>query len=192
MPDITFQADVAAAVAAMRRGGVIAYPTDTVWGIGCDASCQEAVRRVYEIKRRADSKALITLVADRDMLERHVGCLSPSALSLIRESDRPLTVVYPEGMGVAGNLLAPDGSIGIRITTEAFSQALCRELGGPVVPTSANFSGEPSPAVFAEIDPSLLGMLDYVAHYRRSDTSRALPSRVCRLEADGTVKILRP
>lgn len=192
MPDITFQADVAAAVAAMRRGGVIAYPTDTVWGIGCDASCQEAVKRVYEIKRRADSKALITLVADRGMLVRHVGMIPPEASSLLEQTDRPLTVVYPSGSGVAPGLLAPDGSIGIRITSEAFSQALCRVLGGPVVSTSANFSGMPSPAIFSEIDPSLLGMLDYVAHYRRTDTSRAIPSRVCRLDNDGTVKILRP
>lgn len=188
---MTMNTDIAAAVAAMRLGGVILYPTDTVWGIGCDASNPEAVARVYAIKHRADSKALITLVDSWKMLRRLVGEVPQQAREMM-ESPRPTTVIFPSARGVAPGLLAPDGSIGVRLTREEFSATLCRELGGPVVSTSANLSGEPSPRFFHEISPDIINAVDYVALTRRADLTPSQPSMVVALCPDGSINILRP
>lgn len=184
--------DLRAAVDTLRRGGVILYPTDTVWGIGCDATRSEAVKRVYEIKRRVDSKALITLVSSVDDLYRYVADVPAIAADLIEVSDRPLTIVYDRGINLAPELLAEDGSVGLRVTGEAFSAALCRGLRRPVVSTSANISGCPTPAAFAEISPEIVDAVDYVVQYRRDDRRPARPSSVIKLGADSTVKIIRP
>lgn len=177
----------------MREGGVILYPTDTVWGLGCDARNAEAVSRIFALKRREDSKALITLVGTVEMLEATVGTIPAEAERLISDpSGRPVTIVYPHAEGVAANLLAPDGSIGVRLTSELFSSMLCRELGAPVVSTSANISGEPAPDCFYVIDALLLEEVDYVAYYRRDDTAPSIPSKVVKLNHDGSVTTLRP
>lgn len=190
---MTFQDDVCNAVSVMKNGGVILYPTDTVWGIGCDATCHDAVRKVYEIKHRADSKALISLVGDEDTLEKYVGVeFVGVARQIISDCDRPVTIVYPACLNMADNLLAADGSAGIRVTHEVYSSALCRELDAPVVSTSANVSGEVAPAVFKEISPEILNAVDYVAHYRRDDESVSKPSRVVKINSDGSTVILRP
>ncbi len=190
---MTFQDDVRNAVSVMRHGGVILYPTDTVWGIGCDATCRDAVRKVYEIKRRADSKALISLVDDERNLEKYIGGdVLDVAVSIIADSDRPTTIVYPDCRNLADNLLASDGSAGLRVTRERYSSELCRELGVPVVSTSANISGEPAPAIFKEISPEIIGAVDYVAFYRRDDESLSIPSRVLKINPDGSTVILRP
>lgn len=189
---MTLSEDIANAVAAMRCGGVIVYPTDTVWGIGCDARSPEAVRKVFAIKHRADSKALITLVSSVEMLGRHTCELSDDALTLATETDRPVTVVYPRGRDVATELMADDGSIGIRLTREEVSAALCDALGAPVVSTSANISGQPAAGCFADIDSRILEAADYVMLARRDDTTPAQPSKVVKLLPDGTIKILRP
>lgn len=175
----------------MKRGGVIVYPTDTVWGIGCDATCSEAVRRIYEIKRRTDSKALICLVADEEMLRHHVGSVPQAVSDSLSGFDRPTTVIYPEARNVAPELLAPDGSIGIRVTSEEFSCGLCKALGNAVVSTSANISGHPAPAIFSEISQEILAQADYVAASRRSDTSKSAPSRVILITPEGEIKVLR-
>ena len=188
----TYLDDLRRAVAVMRSGGVIAYPTDTVWGIGCDASCSEAVRKVFEIKRRADSKALITLVSDENMLARYIADgMSDVCRDIITESNRPVTVVYPGGVNVAPELLADDGSIGIRIVRSGFASDLCREFGGAVVSTSANISGCPTPAVYNEISSEILDGVDYVAEVGRGDSSPSLPSRVIKLMPDGQILIIR-
>ena len=140
---MTLVQDINEAVAVLKRGGVILYPTDTVWGIGCDATDSRAVRRVFEIKRRADSKALITLVADIADIGRFTSVDPQMALRLTEETDRPTTVVYPGARGLAPELLAEDGSVGVRLTREKVSATLCREFGRPLVSTSANISGEP-------------------------------------------------
>ena len=184
--------DIEAAVEVMRRGGVIAYPTDTVWGIGCDAACAVAVHRIYEIKHRADSKALITLVADEDMLAGYIeGEIPQACLDYLRESDRPTTIVYPKGRNVASELLAEDGSIGIRITRDNYSNDLCRKLGGAVVSTSANISGEPAAKVYGDISKKILDSVDYVAFSCRDSVEALCPSRVVKLTEDGEIIVLR-
>lgn len=190
-----YREDIRAAVAALRKGGIILYPTDTVWGIGCDATNAVAVRRVFEIKRRADAKALITLVGSLAQLERTVSGIPEVAYQLIEFSDRPLTIVYDGASpysGIAPELLAPDGAIGVRVTTEDFSRSLCLAFGKPLVSTSANISGAPTAATFAEISPEILDAADYVCTSRRDDTTPAKPSTVMRLSEDGAFKVIRP
>lgn len=190
--DYDYTYDLHKAVAALRSGGVIAYPTDTVWGIGCDATCSEAVKKVFEIKHRADSKALITLVADEDMLAGHIADgAGRCGIEYVSASDRPVTVVYPGGRDVAPELLAADGSIGIRIVRDGFASDLCRALGGPIVSTSANISGEPAPAVYGSIEPALLDRLDYVALTGRDNAAPSRPSKVVKITDTGDIIILR-
>jgi len=163
-----------------------------VWGIGCDATDSDAVRKVFDIKHRVDSKALITLVADEEMLMRHIdGAIPPQCAGCVSEADRPVTVVYPGGRDVAPELLAADGSIGIRIVRDGFAADLCRALGGPVVSTSANISGEPSPAVYGEITDDVLHAMDYVAMTGRDNLAPSRPSRVVKLTDNGDIIILR-
>lgn len=191
MEQIDLNKDIDAAVRVLDEGGVILYPTDTVWGIGCDACNPAAVEKVYRIKNRPDSKALITLVGSVGDLERWVEIVPPVAVDMISGSERPVTVVFDKGRGLAPNLLAADGSVGLRVTSEAYSRALCDRLGRPVVSTSANVSGFPSPAFYAEISPEILSLVDYVACYRRDDIVPRQPSQVVKISSDGTVKILR-
>ena len=176
---------------ALKRGGVIIYPTDTVWGIGCDATDSKAVRRVFEIKRRADSKALITLVDSVAALERVVTDVPEVAYQLVDVAVEPMTVVYDRGIGVAPELLAEDGSIGARITSEEFSRELCRRFRRPIVSTSVNISGEPAPHSFDEINPELLGQVDYVCQSNRDAPWASKPSTVIKLSSGGVIKILR-
>lgn len=186
-----YRADVLAAVKVLRAGGVILYPTDTVWGLGCDARDSAAVRRVFDIKRRADSKALITLVDSPAMLDRVVDEVPEVAEQLIEAAVDPVTIVYDRGRGVALELLAPDGSIGVRLTREPFSAALCHGLGAPLVSTSANISGQPAPDCFARISPDILSAVDYVCLSRRSEAPGARPSSVIKISAGGLFTILR-
>lgn len=190
-PPPQYKEDIEAAVAAMRRGGVIAYPTDTVWGLGCDARNSEAVRRIFAIKRRCEAKALITLVDSLAMLDRTVAEVPEVAEQLIDVAVDPVTIIYDRGTGVAPELLAEDGSIGVRLTREPFSAALCRAMRGPVVSTSANFSGEPTPLDFRSIDPALLAEVDYVCLSRRDEAPAAKASSVIKISAGGLFKILR-
>lgn len=189
---MTFGEDVDNAVRCMRDGGIILYPTDTVWGIGCDATDSSAVRRVFEIKRRADAKALISLVGSIGMLERYVKDIPEVAYELVELADRPLTVVYDTPAGLARELLAADGSAGIRLTRERYSKELCMRLRRPVVSTSANVSGCPTPTFFAEITDEIVAAVDYVASYRRDDDTPHRSSSVIKIGNDCRVKILRP
>lgn len=186
--------DIRAAVATIRKGGVILYPTDTVWGIGCDATDSTAVRKIFDIKRRADSKALITLVGSLAQLERTVEGIPDVAYQLIEFSDKPVTIVY-DGVAphscIADELLADDGSIGVRVTSESFSKSLCLALGKPIVSTSANISGQPTAANFNDINPEIISAVDYVCTSRRDETGKVKPSSIIRLCADGKFKIIR-
>lgn len=184
--------EVRRAAEVVRRGGVILYPTDTVWGIGCDATNPDAVRKVYELKRRTDNKALITLVASVDDAAFYIDEMPEVAEQLIAYSEKPITIVYDRGIRLAPNLLGEDGSVGIRVTKEEFSNALCRHLRKPLVSTSANISGEPTPAVFPEISNEIINAVDYVVNYRRDDLTLRQPSTVMRLGNGGEFKILRP
>lgn len=187
----TFNEDLRWAVEVMRRGGVVLYPTDTVWGIGCDATNAEAVRRVYEIKRRAESKALIVLVDSMAKLSGCVREVPDMAWSLVELADKPLTIIYDGARNLAGNLIAEDGSVAIRVTEERFSKALCRRMHVPVVSTSANVSGEPTPKNFSEISQAIVGAVDYVVRYRQDDTAKPNPSSIIKLGINGEVKVIR-
>ena len=187
----TFNEDLRWAVEVMRRGGVVLYPTDTVWGIGCDATNAEAVRRVYEIKRRAESKALIVLVDSMAKLSGCVREVPDMAWSLVELADKPLTIIYDGARNLAGNLIAEDGSVAIRVTEERFSKALCERMHVPVVSTSANVSGEPTPKNFSEISQAIVGAVDYVVRYRQDDTAKPNPSSIIKLGINGEVKVIR-
>lgn len=184
--------EVAKAAEIVKRGGLILYPTDTVWGIGCDASNPEAVKKVYALKRRADNKAMIVLVSSADEVGNYVESMPDIARDLIEVSENPLTIVYDRGTRLAPELLGEDGTVGIRVTREAFSANLCRKLRRPLVSTSANISGEPAAALFPEISEEIINGVDYVVDYRRDDLQRKRPSTVMRLSSNGVFKILRP
>ncbi len=188
---MTLDSDIAAAVDCLRHSGVILYPTDTVWGLGCDATDPKAIHKIYELKRRAEAKALITLVSDIRMLERYVDDIPEVALQLVEAAVNPITVVYDSPVNLAPQLLAADGSAALRITSETYSRRLCRELRRPVVSTSANISGMPAPAFFNQISPEIINAVDYVASFRRDDTTPRTPSTVIKISNDSTFKILR-
>lgn len=183
--------DVKAAVDVLRRGGLILYPTDTVWGIGCDATNSEAVRKVYALKRRNDSKALITLVDSVASLERVVDEVPDVAYELLEAAVDPITVVYDHGVGVAPELLADDGSIGVRVTSEEISRAICRTLRRPLVSTSANISGMSAPRSFDQISAEIVDGVDYVCLSKRLDPWPEKPSTVIKISRGGLFRILR-
>ena len=191
---MTQQEDIKQAIEVMRRGGVILYPTDTVWGIGCDATNAEAVKRVYDIKQRDDSKALICLVDSDSRLQRYVRNVPDVAWQLIdslQEGDRPTTLILDGAINLAENLIADDGSIGIRITQEPFSKELCFRFQKAIVSTSANISGEPAAQNYRDIDPRILEAVDYVCWSRRQEHKPHMPSSLIRLRQDGQVEIIR-
>ncbi len=183
--------DIKNAVETMRRGGVILYPTDTVWGIGCDATNVEAVEKVYRIKRRSDAKAMICLVDSDVRLQRYVRDMPAVAWDLLTLSTSPTTVILDNVWGLAENLYAEDGSLGIRITREEFSKALCYAMQKPIVSTSANISGEPAAQNYRDISGEILGAVDYVCLTRRGEHLPHKPSAIIKLRADGTVTIIR-
>ncbi len=184
--------DIKAALDVLQKGGVILYPTDTIWGLGCDACNEEAVKRIYAIKKRIDSKSMLVLMENAALLERYVAEVPEIAYDLIELSEKPLTIIYDGAKNLAKNLIAEDGSIGIRLTTEAFSGDLIRRFKRPVVSTSANISGKPSPACFDEIEQEIIDAVDYVVKYRQDDTSKAVPSSIMKLGRGGEIKIIRP
>ena len=175
----------------MAAGGIILYPTDTIWGIGCDATNEKAVQRVYELKRRADNKAMLVLMDSEAKLDRYVSDVPDIAWDLISVSDKPLTIIYSSAKNLATNLLGADGSVGIRITNEEFSKKLCERFRKPLVSTSANVSGEPSPANFSEVSEVIKEGVDYIVSYRQDDMSRPNPSSIIKLDKGGVIKIIR-
>ena len=183
--------DIRKAVEVLRQGGTILYPTDTIWGIGCDATNPEAVRKVFEIKRREDSKALICLVDSPGRLQRYVRNVPDVAWDIIDLATRPTTVILNGAAGLAPNLLAEDGSVGLRVTSEVFSQQLCYRFQKAIVSTSANISGEPAPQTFADISEEIKNAVDYVCLSRQRDTSRHEPSSIIQLTPTGEVTIIR-
>ncbi len=188
---MNYNEEIKKAVEVMRNGGVILYPTDTIWGIGCDATNEEAVKKVYEIKKRADSKALICLVDSEAKIDFYVKDVPPVAWDLIELSTKPLTVIYDGARNLAPNLLAEDGSVGIRVTNEEFSKQLCLRFRKAVVSTSANISGEPSPKSFADISDEIKNAVDYIVGVRQNEKGGAKPSSIIKLGAGGVVQVIR-
>ena len=175
----------------MNEGGVILYPTVTIWGIGCDATNEEAVRRVYQIKQRSDSKAMLVLVDSPVKVDFYVQDVPEVAWDLIEVADKPLTIIYSGARNLASNLIAEDGSVGIRVTNEEFSKHLCQQFRKAIVSTSANISGQPSPANYSEITEELKSMVDYVVGYRQEEMGPPKPSSIIKLDKGGVIKIIR-
>ena len=184
--------DIKKACQVMREGGVILYPTDTIWGIGCDATNEEAVRRVYEIKQRADSKAMLVLVDTPVKVDFYVQDVPEIAWDLIDVADKPLTIIYSGARNLAPNLLAEDGSVGIRVTNEEFSRRLCQQFRKAIVSTSANISGQLSPRNFAEISDDIKSAVDYIVSFRQEEKANPKPSSIIKLGARGEIQIIRP
>lgn len=190
------KSDLEEAVRVLREGGVIVYPTDTVWGIGCDATNEEAVQKIYSLKHRADTKSMLVLLDAPGKLQGYVEEIPEAAWDLLEctsdGTQRPMTIIYPNARNLAKNLIAEDGSIGIRITGEAFSKALCERLKRPIVSTSANISGEPTAKNFSQISQQVLAQADYVCRYRRDDEEEKQPSSIVKLGLHNEIQIIRP
>ena len=192
---MTREEDIKKAVETMRKGGVILYPTDTVWGIGCDATNAEAVKRVYEIKQRDDSKALICLVDSDARMQRYFRNVPDVAWQLVdslKEGDgKPTTLILDGAINLADDLIAEDGSVGMRITNEPFSKELCFRFQKAIVSTSANISGEPAAQNYCDIDPKIIEAVDYVCWSRRQEHKPHTPSSIIKLKENGEVEIIR-
>ena len=183
--------DIRTAVQTLRGGGLILYPTDTIWGIGCDASNEEAVRRIFQLKRREDSKAMICLVDSADRMQRYLRQVPDVAWDVVEYADKPLTLILDGAVNLAPSLIAEDGSVGIRVTKENISHELCYRFQKAIVSTSANISGEPSPACYDEISEEIRQGVDYIMRSRQNDTSKSKPSQIIKLGLDGQIKIIR-
>lgn len=183
--------EIKSIVETLRSGGVIAYPTDTIWGLGCDATNQEAVEKIYQIKQRSDAKALLTLVDNENRLAQYIEEVPEVAWQLLEVADKPLTIIYPGARNLAPNLLAEDGSIGIRIPKDDFCQKLIQQFRKPIVSTSANLSGQPAPSFFDEISEEILSQVDYVVEYRQDDKTPCQASGIIKLGLGGEITIIR-
>jgi len=179
------------ALEALRKGGTILYPTDTVWGIGCDARNKDAVAKVFKIKQRAEYKSMVTLVCDNTMLNRYVKEVPEVAWDLLEAADTPLTIIYPGARMLAENVIAADGSVGIRMVKDEFCRNLIHKFGKPIVSTSANISGDPSPSAFNEIKLDILNKVDYVVNLRQKENTGAQPSTIIKVAMNGEFKIIR-
>ena len=179
------------ALAVLKDGGIILYPTDTVWGIGCDANNQEAVSKIYALKQREETKAMICLVADNRMLKKYVKKVPQVAQNIFDVAENPITIIYDDGQNLAQNLIGADKTIAIRIPDDEFCYQLSRKLNGGIVSTSANISGEPTPKSYKEISPDILKGVDYIVNLQK-DKIMAKPSSIIKLSGDGVVKVIRP
>lgn len=183
--------DIKTAVQTLRKGGLILYPTDTIWGIGCDASNEDAVRRIFQLKQREDSKAMICLVDSANRMQRYLRQVPDVAWDLVEFAEKPLTLILDGAVNLAPSLIAEDGSVGIRVTRENISHELCYRYERAIVSTSANISGEPSPSCFAEISDEIKNGVDYIMLSRQNDLSKCKPSQIIKLGLDGQIQIIR-
>lgn len=183
--------DIKTAVQTLRKGGLILYPTDTIWGIGCDASNEDAVRRIFQLKQREDSKAMICLVDSANRMQRYLRQVPDVAWDLVEFAEKPLTLILDGAVNLAPSLIAEDGSVGIRVTRENISHELCYRYERAIVSTSANISGATSPSCFAEISDEIKNGVDYIMLSRQNDLSKAKPSQIIKLGLDGQIQIIR-
>lgn len=186
-----FQQAIREAVQVLNQGGVILYPTDTVWGLGCDATNSEAVRRIFAIKRRADSKAMLSLTDAVGRVDYYFDRVPEIAWDLWEVADKPLTLILPRARNVAPELIAADGTMGMRITHEAVSNALCARLRRPLVSTSANISGEPTARCFADISQEVKQAVDYIVPLRQSEAANPAPSGIIKVDDGGLIQVIR-
>ncbi len=183
--------DIKNAMQVLINGGIILYPTDTIWGIGCDATNEKAVKRIYDLKKRSDSQSMLVLLDSEAKLNYYVEDVPDLAYDLIEMSEKPLTIIYDNARNVAPNLIAEDGSIGIRITKESFSKGLCFRFRKALVSTSANLHGEPSPACFDDISDEIKSGVDYIVGVRQTEKGNPKPSSILRLKKNGEIKVIR-
>ena len=188
---MVYDEDIKESLSVLRSGGVILYPTDTIWGLGCDPSNPAAVEKIFRIKAREQGKSLLILVDGEAMLERYVTEVPEIAWELTGVSEDPLTLIYPNGKNLAPGVCSEDGSIGIRICRDEFCRELIGKFRKPLVSTSANLSGKPSPGNFSEIEKPVIDAVDYIVKYRQHEKRKIAPSPVIMLTADGTIKIIR-
>jgi L-threonylcarbamoyladenylate synthase len=186
-----FEQEVTNALHSLQQGGVILYPTDTVWGLGCNALNEEAIRKVYHIKNRDDSKSLIILVADEKDILRYVAAPDLQVFDFIQQQQKPTTIIFDNAIGLPDNLIAGDGSIAIRMVNDSFCRHLIKRLGAPLVSTSANISGQLTPQTFSAIDTAIKQQVDYVVQWRQDEESPAQPSQIIRWKNDGSYTIIR-
>jgi L-threonylcarbamoyladenylate synthase len=186
-----FEEDIRNSLKILNGGGIILYPTDTIWGLGCDATNKDAVEKIFRIKSRKDSKSLIILVNTIAMLERYVKDIPEIAFDLIGVSETPITIIYPKTKNLAPGIPAGDGSVGIRVCLDEFCNELIGRFRKPIVSTSANISGEPSPSNFMEIADKIIQAVDYAVVYKREDRKKHSPSPVIKVEHNGVIKIIR-
>jgi L-threonylcarbamoyladenylate synthase len=186
-----FDEDIKDSLITLRKGGIILYPTDTIWGLGCDATNPSAVERIFRIKSRSDNKSLLILVDGEQMLVRYVKDIPEIIFELTSVSNSPLTIIYPKGKNLAEGVCSDDGSVGIRICHDEFCGELINRFRKPIISTSANLSGKPSPENFGEIDISVINAVDFVVKYRQNDRRKHSASPVIKLDQNGTIKIIR-
>ena len=179
------------ALEVLRKGGTILYPTDTVWGIGCDACNKEAVEKIFNIKQRDQYKSMVVMVCNETMINRYVKEVPEVAWELLKSADEPLTIIYPEGRMLADNLIAEDDSVGIRLVKDEFCNTLIHKFGKPLVSTSANISGENTPLSFFEIKSDILNKVDYIVNLRQTEINNAKPSTIIKVALNGEIKIIR-
>lgn len=183
--------DLKKAIEVLKNGGVILYPTDTIWGLGCDATNEEAVEKLYAIKQRERDKSMLILLDNSGKIQTYVQEVPPIAWDLIDLTDKPLTIIFDGAKNLATNLTNNDGTIGIRITEEDFSKELCRRFRKPIISTSANIAQEKTPHNFDQISQDLIDSVDYVVEYRQNEVSKHKPSSILKLAADGTIQVIR-
>lgn len=186
-----FQNDIKKCIETLNNGGVILYPTDTIWGLGCDATNINAVERIYKIKQRTDSKSLIVLLENIKQLRDYVELIPPDAIELIMQNKQPTTIIYQRAKNLASNVIAADGSIGIRLPNDDFCQNILKRLGKPLVSTSANISAMPPPQNFSEIDSQIIKSVDYVVQWRQDDLTKSSPSAIILFKKDGSMEKIR-
>ncbi len=185
------QNDLIKALEVLEKGGVILYPTDTIWGIGCDATNEKAVEKIYRIKQRSDQKSMLILLDNPNKISSYINEIPDVAWNLIELSDNPLTIIFSGAKNLAPNIIAPDGSVGVRISDEPFNQNLIQKFRKPIVSTSANISGQRSPLNFTEISQEIIESVDYVVKWRQDDFSNSQASSIIKLEPNGEIQIIR-
>ena len=190
-PSATFEEDLRECLSVLKNGGVILYPTDTIWGLGCDATNRAAVEKIFSIKSRDETKSLLILVDSESMLGGYVKEIPEIAYELTEVSDKPMTIIYPSGKNLSPGVCSEDGSVGIRICSDEFCCELIKRFRKPIVSTSANISGKPSPSVFSEIEKTVIDSVDYAVMHRRNDRGSSNASSVIKIELNGTIKIIR-
>jgi L-threonylcarbamoyladenylate synthase len=189
---LDFDSDIEASLTVLKKGGIILYPTDTIWGLGCDATKEEAVKKIFALKRRDESKTMIVLMADERDLLKYLSHPDLRIFDYLKKVKEPTTIVYEGVIGLAGNLVQTDGTVGIRVTSDPFCKHLIKRFRIPVVSTSANISGSAAPRLFSDISQEIKDGVDYIVKFRQTDISPKNPSRIVRWNKNATITTLRP